>query len=129
MQKDYKTIELTAIYEISKLLGSSLNLGTNLRGVMRVLSEYLDMKRGTVALRVDSEVSIIAAYGMSEEEVKRGRYRLGEGVIGQVAKHGSPIVIPNIGEEPLFLNRTGARSAMRKSNVAFLCVPMKFKNE
>jgi Nif-specific regulatory protein len=129
MEKDYKTTELTALYEISKLLGSSLNLRQNLRGVMRVLSEYLDMKRGTVALRYDNEVSIIAAHGMSEEEIRRGRYKLGEGIIGRVAKLGSPIVIPNIGEEPLFLNKTGARQMIRRENIAFLCVPIKFKHE
>jgi Nif-specific regulatory protein len=124
-----KTVEITALYEISKLLGSSLNLRSNFRGVMRVLSEYLDMKRGTVALRSGREVSIIAAFGMTAEEVKRGCYRLGEGIIGQVAKHGSPIVIPNIGEEPLFLNRTSSREIIRKENIAFLCVPIKFKSE
>ncbi len=129
MSKDHKTIELSALYEISKLLGSSLNLRSNFRGVMRILSEYLDMKRGTVALRSDSEVSIIAAHGMSEEEIRRGRYKLGEGIIGRVAKLGSPIVIPNIGDEPLFLNRTGVRKMLKKENIAFLCVPIKFKNE
>ncbi len=129
MQKDYKTIELTALYEISKLLGSSLNLKSNLRGVMRVLSEYLDMNRGTVALKDGNEVSIVAAHGLSEEEIRKGRYRLGEGIIGRVAKLGSPIVIPNIGEEPLFLNKTGARKMIRRENVSFLCVPVKFKSE
>ena len=129
MQKDYKTIELTALYEISKLLGSSLNLKANLRGVMRVLAEYLDMNRGTVALRNADDVSIVAAHGMTEEEIKKGRYRLGEGIIGRVAKLGSPIVIPNIGDEPLFLNKTGARKMIRRENVAFLCVPVKFKSE
>jgi len=124
-----QTVEITALYEISKLLGSSLNLKANLRRVMGVLSEYLDMKRGTVALRNGSEVSILAAYGMTEEEVRRGRYRIGEGIIGQVAKHGSPIVIPNIGEEPFFLNRTRSREMIKKENIAFLCVPIKFKNE
>lgn len=127
--KSDKTLELTALYEISKLLGSSLNLKQNLRGVMRVLSEYLDMKRGTVFLRNNSEVSILAAQGMSEEEIRRGRYKLGEGIIGRVAKLGSPIVIPNIGDEPLFLNKTGARQMIKKENIAFLCVPIKFKNE
>jgi Nif-specific regulatory protein len=127
--KDNKTIELTALYEISKILGSSLNLKSNLRGVMRVLSEYLDMKRGTVALRRDNEISIIAAHGMSEEEIRKGRYALGEGIIGRVAKLGSPIVIPNVGDEPLFLNRTGARQMIRKESIAFLCVPVKFKND
>ena len=129
MQKESKTIELTALYEISKLLGSSLNARSNLRGVMRVLAEYLDMNRGTVALRDDGGVSIIAAHGMTEEEIKRGRYKLGEGIIGRVAKLGSPIVIPNIGEEPLFLNKTGARQMIKRENVSFLCVPIKFKNE
>jgi len=130
MGRNYdKTVEISALYETSKLLGSSLNLRSNLRNVMRVLSEYLDMKRGTVSLRSNNEVTIVAAQGMSEEEIKRGRYKLGEGIIGQVAKHGSPIVIPNIGEEPLFLNKTGARKMIKKENIAFLCVPIKFKNE
>ncbi len=130
MARDYsEKLEMSALYEISKLLGSSLNVRTNLRGVMKVLAEYLDMKRGTVALRSDNEVSIIAAHGMSEDEIRRGRYKLGEGIIGRVAKHGSPIVIPNIGDEPLFLNKTGARKTIKKENIAFLCVPVKFKDQ
>jgi len=126
---NHRKAEITALYEISKILGSSLNLRQNLKGVMRVLSEYLDMNRGTVALRDGNEVTIVIAHGMTDEEVKRGRYKLGEGIIGQVAKHGSPIVIPNIGDEPLFLNKTGSRKAINKGNIAFLCVPVKFKNE
>ncbi len=124
-----KTIELSALYEISKLLGASLNLKANLRGVMKVLAEYLDMKRGTVALRSNDDVSIFVAHGMSEDAVRSGRYKLGEGIIGRVAKLGSPIVIPNIGDEPLFLNKTGVRVNLKKENIAFLCVPIKFKNE
>ncbi|KAF0182124.1 MAG: Nif-specific regulatory protein [Nitrospirae bacterium] len=124
-----KAKELTALYEISKLLGSSLNLKQNLHGVMRVLAEYLDMKRGTVSLRSDGEVSIIAAHGMTADEIKRGRYRLGEGIIGRVAKLGIPMMVPNVGEEPLFLNKTGARKEISKENIAFLCVPIKFKTD
>jgi Nif-specific regulatory protein len=120
---------LTALYEISKLLSSSLNLRLNLRGVLRVLSEYLDMKRGTVSMRSGNEVSIVAAQGMTEEEIKRGTYKLGEGIIGRVAKLGSPVVIPNVGDEPFFLNKTGSRINAKKENIAFLCVPIKFKTE
>ncbi len=129
MKSDQKTVELTSLYEISRILGSSLNLKSNLRGVMRVLSEYLDLNRGTVALRRGGEVNIVSAFGMTTEEIKRGRYKLGEGIIGRVAKHGVPIVIPNVGDEPLFLNKTGARKKVKKENIAFLCVPIKFKNE
>ena len=49
MRNYNKQVEIAALYEISKLLGVSLNLKSNIRGVMKVLSEYLEMKRGTVA--------------------------------------------------------------------------------
>jgi len=58
---------------------------------MGVLSEYLDMKRGTVALRSGSEVSILAAYGMTEEEIKRGRYRIGEASSGRLPSMAHPL--------------------------------------
>ena len=53
MQKETKknTLELGALYEISKILGSSLNIRSNLRGVMRILSEYLDMKNVSDRIR------------------------------------------------------------------------------
>jgi len=126
---DYKSLEIDALYEISKILSTSLNTKANMRSVLRVLSEYLDMRRGTVALRDSGGVSIVSAFGMSEQEIKRGKYKLGEGIIGKVAKHGAPIVIPNIGDEPYFLNRTQARAGIDKENIAFLCVPIRFKNE
>lgn len=129
MARDYKRLELAALYEISKILGSSLDLTANLRGAMKVLAEFMDMKRGTVALKEDDEIVIIAAHGLTGEEIRRGRYRLGEGIIGRVAKLGSPIVIPNVGDEPLFLNRTGSRTELSRDSVAFLCVPIKFKTE
>lgn len=125
----YRTEEINVLYEISRLLSNPLNIKHNLKGVLRILSEYLDMKRGTIALKSDHEVAIFAAHGLSEEEIKKGKYKIGEGIIGQVAKHGNPIVIPNIGDEPLFLNKTGARKAIDKENIAFLCVPIKSKNE
>jgi Nif-specific regulatory protein len=106
---DRRDLELTALYEISKVLGSSLNLVRNLRSAMRVLADYLDMQRGTVALMEDAELVIKAAHGLTDEEAGRGRYRPGEGIMGRVAATGTPVVIPDVGTEPLFLDRTGAR--------------------
>lgn len=129
MVKSSGVLEFSALYEISKILGSSLDLKSNLKSAMKVLSGFMDMTRGTVALKVDNEIAIIAAHGLSEEEIKKGRYKLGEGIMGRVAKLGSPIVIPNVGDEPLFLNRTEARKEIKKTNIAFICVPIKFKSE
>ncbi|HOS03509.1 MAG TPA: sigma 54-interacting transcriptional regulator, partial [Candidatus Hydrogenedentes bacterium] len=42
---------------------------------------------------------------------------------------GRPMVIPRISEEPHFLDRTKARQRLDKSNISFLCVPIKLGNK
>ncbi|MEO5360718.1 MAG: sigma 54-interacting transcriptional regulator [Nitrospirota bacterium] len=126
---DRHSQQLITLYEISKLLGASLDLNKTLKGAMKALSDFLDMQRGTVALVEGDEIVIKAAHGLTIEELQLGRYKLGEGIIGQVAKSGYPIVVPNVGDEPVFLNRTGARKDINKSNIAFLCVPIMFKRD
>ncbi|MBV6343475.1 GAF domain-containing protein, partial [Candidatus Magnetobacterium casense] len=127
MRRD--TAELNVIYEISKLLGSSLDIHRTLKMTMKFLCVFLDLKRATVALMEDSELVVRAAHGLSRGEIELGRYKKGEGVMGQVAKSGYPIVIPNIKDEPFFLNKTGARPDIGNEDVAFLCVPVKFGRE
>jgi Nif-specific regulatory protein len=119
-------LELFAIYEISKILSSSLDLPKTLREVLNVLSSYLKMHRGTVSLVHDAdELHVIGASGLSDEAVRRGRYRAGEGVTGRILKTGMPMVVPDIAKEPLFLNRTGARDLSDDQKTAFVGVPIK----
>jgi Nif-specific regulatory protein len=124
-----KNAELSALLSVSMILNSSLNLEENLYNAMKTLSLHLDMKRGTVTLldRKTGELRITVAYGLTKEQIARGKYKIGEGIVGRAVESGSPIVVPDIGKEPLFLNRTGAR--IEKDNVSFLCVPIKVKDE
>ncbi len=124
------TSELIAIYEISKILGSSLDLPKTLRGVLGVLSSYLKMNRSMVSLVQESgELHTTGAYGLTVEQVRRGQYQAGEGVIGRILKTGMPIVVPDIAKEPLFLNRTGSRDLTKGQVIAFLGVPIKAGRE
>ncbi|MEZ0343918.1 MAG: sigma 54-interacting transcriptional regulator [Caldimicrobium sp.] len=124
-----KNAELLALFEVSRVLSSSFNLKENLYRAMEILSDYLDMRRGTITLldRETGELRIEVAYGLTSEQIARGRYKIGEGIVGRVVERGEPMVVPDIGKEPLFLNRTGAR--IEKDNISFLCVPIKFKDE
>ncbi len=126
-----KDIELITLLEVSKALGSTMGLERKLASAMKILSEFMDMKRGTVTLldRDTMEMRIVAAHGLTMEEIRRGKYRIGEGIVGKVLKTGFPMVIPNIGEEPMFLNRTKARAGVAKENISFLCVPIKLRGE
>ncbi|MFN3505763.1 MAG: sigma 54-interacting transcriptional regulator [Caldimicrobium sp.] len=125
-----KNQELYALFEVSKVLSSSFELKENLYRALKLLSDHLDMRRGTVTLldQKTGELRIEVAYELTKEQIARGRYKIGEGIVGKVVETGSPVVVPDIGKEPLFLNRTGARE-IKKDKISFLCVPIKFKEE
>ncbi len=122
-----KIQELTVLYEISQLLVSNPDPQKALVPVLDILHSKMGMKRGTITiLDPDSqELNIIAAHGLSDKERQRGHYRIGEGITGQVVETGEPVIVPHIGKEPLFLNRTRARGDIQKSNISFICVPIK----
>ncbi len=120
-------IEITALYEISKAINSSLDLEKIMEQVLKILHEKMAMERGTLCLldEDNDEISIEVARGLSEQEIERGRYQLGEGITGRVVEAGEPIIVKNVGKEPLFLNRTRARGDLKRSNISFFCVPIK----
>lgn len=122
--------ELSVLLELSAALNSSLDLEEITKQTLKILNERMGMEHGTLTL-LDSktnELFIEVAHGLEEEEIKRGRYRLGEGITGRVVAAGEPMIIPNVGNEPLFLNRTGARGDIKRSNISFICVPIKLDN-
>ena len=124
-----KNRELTAILEVSRVLTTSFALEKNLLSVMSTLGSLLEMQRGCVFLldHLSGELRIVAAHGLTTHNIEKGKYRIGEGIVGRVLEKQKPMVIPNIGEEPLFLNKTGSRPA--KDGISFLCVPIMLKNE
>ncbi len=122
-----KPDEISCLYEISKAIHATLDLRKSLYRVLDLLSEHLGMNRGTITLLNPdtSEIHTEVAHGISSSAKTRGRYKLGEGVTGRVIESGRPMAIPQIDEEPLFLDRTGARSRIDKSKISFICVPIK----
>ncbi len=123
-------IELGAIYEISKILSSSLDLQVTLRDVLAVLSAHLKMRRGTVSLvQDDGNLRVVGASGLSTDEIERGQYQAGEGITGRIMKTGSPMVVPDVAKEPLFLNRTQSRRLADGQVVAFVGAPIKVGRE
>ncbi len=124
-----KNRELTAILEVSRVLTTSFDLEKNLSSAMSALGSLLEMQRGCVFLLdpLSGELRIVAAHGLTKDNIEKGKYRIGEGIVGRVLEKKIPMVISNIGKEPLFLNKTGSRP--EKDGISFLCVPIEFKNE
>ncbi len=119
--------DLTSLYEITKVLASSADLRSCLEKIMAILSASKGLNNGAVTIinPITGQIETEVAYGMTAEARKRGTYKIGEGITGRVVASGAPIIVPQISEEPLFLNRTRSRSDVRKETLSFLCVPIK----
>ncbi|HKQ90563.1 MAG TPA: nif-specific transcriptional activator NifA [Blastocatellia bacterium] len=119
-----KSRRLTALLEVSQALGSTLDTRATVEKVLEILDRELGMKRGAIALlEGEGVLKIQYAYGLSEGERQRGRYRVDEGVTGKVVASGRPIIVPQVSKEPLFLYRTRKRSP--DTEESFICVPIK----
>ena len=123
--------ELSLLFEISRTLDRNMDLREVGGPLLKAMAGQMSMLRGTLTLlnRETGEISIEGAYGLSASQRERGRYKLGEGVTGKVVETGQPAVVPRISEEPLFLNRTGAREGLSRDDISFICVPIKLGNE
>ena len=123
--------ELALLYRIGQTLDRNMDLSQVAEPLLAELAEQMGMTRGALTLlnRQTGQILIEAAHGLSSEQMRRGRYRLGEGVTGMVVQTSRPMVVPRVSQEPLFLDRTGSRKRLRKQDVSFICVPIKVGNE
>ncbi|MBI9106226.1 MAG: sigma 54-interacting transcriptional regulator [Spirochaetales bacterium] len=121
--------ERSVLFEISRILDTSTDLQHAITPVLNVLAEQLNMKRGTVTLlnRQSGELQIEAAHGLSVKQQNLGRYSPGEGIVGRVINSGEAEIIPDISDNPDFLDKTRARGELRGTRIAFICVPIKIE--
>ena len=119
------TTELRLLFEVSQALDSVSDSSDHLQTTLNLMARYTGMMRGTLSLLEANgrDIVIVAAYGLKNSQQKRAHYTLGEGVTGKVIETGKPMIVPNVSESPLFLNRTGARD-LQKEEVSFICVPI-----
>lgn len=119
-------LELLALHRITQLIGKAVDLETTLSNILQVLNDTMRMERATLLLldKATQRLTIKASCGLTAEEELRGVYNPDEGVCGKIFQTKSPFVVPDIQSEPLFLNRTGARSGLHKEQLSFLGVPV-----
>ena len=121
--------EMKTLREISEIMGSSLELNWVFERVMRVLAGDMGVEKSRLVILdpMTGKLRIETAHGLTAEQQGRGNYAIGEGVTGQVFQTGEPRVIPDVREDPLYLDRTGDRKN-RKEPYSFICLPIFSEN-
>jgi Nif-specific regulatory protein len=113
---------LSTLLEVSQALSGTLNLKASMQRVLGILVRHHGVVRGMVTLLRDGELHVEAAEGF-EDRARSVRYRVGEGITGQVVQSGKPIVVPRVSREPALLNRAARREGSRQE-LSFICVPV-----
>jgi Nif-specific regulatory protein len=119
--------ELLTLMEIGHILASTLELREAFQRMMQLISDKLEMRRGTLVLLDESSgrLRTEAAVGLTAEEIERGKYALGEGITGMVVATGRARIIQDLRAEPDFLNRTGRIGpGVADVAVSYLCIPI-----
>jgi Nif-specific regulatory protein len=121
----YESARLKTLQEAHRLLDQSLNLEDAITRVFMLLDERHKLQSCMLSLldQQTREVRVAVAVGVSGRGRAQGRYQLGEGITGRVVMSGRPVIVPQVSDEPLYLNRTGAIASERDER-GFICVPV-----
>jgi Nif-specific regulatory protein len=117
--------ELAALHALARILAQPQELKDQLELALKEMSGRLGMERGMISLidRETGEAWLDVAHGVNIEGLDVS-YRPGEGITGKVAQTGRPMACANLGQDVHFLDRTGARRFLNRSELTFLCVPI-----
>ncbi len=122
---EFESAKMKTLLEVYRLLDQALNVEDAITRVFMLLDERFKLQSCMLSLLDEHtrEVRVAVALGVSGRGRAQGRYQLGEGITGRVVLTGRPIIIPQVRDEPLYLNRTGATIGEREER-GFICVPV-----
>ena len=118
--------EQLLVRESINLLSRGLDPLIAAQHMLHLLSELLGLNRGRVALPdpKSGDLVIRAAYGLTREEIRKGRYAPGEGITGRVLQSGETLIVQDIDAEPGYLARAIARAQLPLGVVSFIAMPI-----
>ena len=105
---------LRVLGKVARRVARTDDLEQVLGPVLRDVGDATGLQRVSLGIidPTGEQVVLEAAHGLTPGEVRRGRYRMGEGVIGRVlvdAGEGfAPVVVRSIRSDAHFVDRTGA---------------------
>ncbi len=124
-KRDLASLSLVSLYEISKILSSSTNLAAALRAVLNLMSSYLEMRRGVVAIVDETGALEIVASCPGRAVGDAASADLPQEVARRILAGQMPFVTENVADHPLLVDYIGASGALDGERVSLIGVPIK----
>ncbi|MNF69149.1 Nitrogen fixation protein VnfA [compost metagenome] len=122
----WRAQEMLLLQQVMAIAGKNFSPELVFKEVLHLLSQLLGLNRGRIVLINEGERSgsIKHAYGLTRDEMSRGKYAFNEGITGRVLATGQMIIVQDIDNDPVFLGRVVARENLPEGQVAFLALPV-----
>lgn len=113
--------ELVVIQDIATFISDSRDVEKSLERSLKALKSSLNLENCAIYKLEDDLLNVYASIGFNKHQKIVSEYRLGEGATGLAAKSMEPVVIENIHNDILFLNKSGNRNS---DTISYIAVPM-----
>ena len=120
--------QLTALYEVSQVVNSTLDLSEVLNIVMDTIISLTEAERGFLMLLDEGtgELDFKVARNMDRETLAGSSFEISRTIVNRVAVEGEPILTTNAQADPRF---SAQASVVSYSLRSILCVPLKVKDK
>ncbi len=122
-RKDDQQAQLAALYEVSRVVGSSLDTDEVLNQVMDAIIKLTGAERGFLMLLDENdELEVKAARDLAQETLSKEEFAFSRSVIRLVAETGEQVVTNNASDDPRF---SGKDSVVVHQLRSIQCVPLR----
>jgi len=121
--------EMKFLNDVGRTLSSTLNLEKVLTSIMEQVDEMLAVEAGSLLLTDPNDGDLVfqIALGDKAKEVKPFRVPKGQGIAGQVAETGKPLVIADVKSDDRHFKQVDQKTHFHTRNI--LCVPLILRDQ
>ena len=119
--------ELAALFHVTQVVNSSLNLDQVLNQVMDQIIQLTQAERGFLMLiNAEGKLEFRIARNMDRETIEGSSFNISRTIVQRVANEGKPVVTTNAQEDPRF---SAQESVVSYNLRSILCVPLCVKDK
>jgi signal transduction histidine kinase len=116
-------VRFKALFNVSRLLGSSLELQTVLNQVMDAIIQLTGAERGFLMLRDDDGgLAVKAARNFDQQSLDSTEFKYSRTIVNQVLDNGKPVLSTNAAEDPRF---AGQASIIGQALRSIMATPLR----
>jgi PAS domain S-box-containing protein len=111
---------MTALAESAAAINGALRLDEVLQRILDQISQALGVEAVSLALLdpVTNELEFRAASGLASQDILGTRLKIGQGIVGWVAKEARPVIVPKVRQDPNFYAEVDRRTGFETRAIA-----------